>query len=253
MKIAFYGDSLTRGIPGISSFGMLETQLPEHELTNHGRNGDTVASLYRRIATNRFQDGIDIAVLWVGVNDVLAKVTLTHSLVKRLMKQPWATDLIEFRHDYDRTIQLLRQHAGTVLTVSPLLIGEDLRNPWNKDLAERCKIIASISACIEHVHWLDIRADFAERLKAKTISDYTPRSVMSIARDVLFLRTPAQIDAAAASRGLHLTLDGVHLNSEGAKLVTEAFQKTFRAFSASFEPSTRGRHSTDTPPIGHID
>jgi len=231
MKIAFFGDSLTRGIPGVSWFSMLQGVLLEHELTNHGRNGDTVVSLYRRIARDRLQDGIDVAVLWVGVNDVLAKVTITHSLLKRLMHQPWARDLPAFRDDYNQAVKRLRENAGIVLTVSPLLIGENLQNPWNCDLADLCKVIAEISASVDCVHWLDIRAEFAERLKETIACDYIPRSITSIARDALLLRTPMLVDTVSACRGLHLTLDGVHLNSEGARIVTETFHKTFRDLS----------------------
>ena len=231
MKIAFYGDSLTKGIPGLSYFQMLEERLPEHELMNYGKGGDTVISLYRRIERREIHGPVDIAFLWVGVNDVLAKVTFTHSMLKRLMRQPRAKDHIEIRDYYDRTLKLLRQKATHILTVSPLLIGEDLSNPWNRELAELREIVASASSCFSNVQYIDLRSSFSKELAGRTISGYVPNSILRIARDTFTLRSPAQVDTAASRRGLYLTLDGVHLNSAGAEIVTESFREMVRTLS----------------------
>ncbi len=230
MKIAFYGDSLTEGIPGVAFLPILGAKLPEHELINYGKGGDTGISLYRRIVRRQLDLPVDIAFLWVGVNDVFAKVTLAHSILKRLVRQPWAKDHAEFRDYYALTLDLLCQKAANVVTVSPLLIGEDLENSWNQELAELCEIVASVSSAFGNVHYLDLRARFRKELEGRVISDYIPKSNIRIARDMLSLRTPAQIDAAARDRGLHLTLDGVHLNSAGAKVVADVFLKMINAF-----------------------
>lgn len=224
MKIAFYGDSLTEGIPGVAFLPILAGKLPEHELINHGKGGDTVASLYRRIVRRQFDVPVDSAFLWVGVNDVFAKITVFHSILKRLVRQPWAKDRDEFHDYYARILNLLCPKATNVVTVSPLLIGEDLDNRWNRELAELSDIIEAFSATFSNVHYLNLRARFSEELAGRTISDYIPKSNIRIARDMLSLRTPAQIDAAASGRGLHLTLDGAHLNSKGAEIIAEAFQ-----------------------------
>jgi len=223
VKIAFYGDSLTEGIPGVAFLPILEGKLPEHKLINYGKGGDTVISLYRRIVRRQLGVPVDIAFLWVGVNDVFAKVTLAHSMLKRLVRQPWAKDRDEFRDYYARILNLLCPIATKVITVSPLLVGEDLSNPWNQELAKLCEIVASVSSPVGNVHYLDLRARFSEELAGRTISDYIPKSNIRIARDMLSLRTLPQIDAVASGRGLHLTLDGVHLNSAGVAIVTETF------------------------------
>ena len=228
MRIVFYGDSLTEGIPGVSVFAALEARLPEHELTNCGKGGDTVTSLHHRIARSELRDPVDIAVLWVGVNDVLAKLTSSHSLLKRLMRQPRAKDLAMFRDAYGRTLELLQTRAGKILAVSPLLIGEDLSNPWNREIENLCKSIASVSASFDHVHYLDLRAVLIDRLKGERTTDYVPKSVTGIACEALFLRTLARVDAVASNRGLRFTLDGVHLNSRGVEVVREAFVKAIR-------------------------
>lgn len=47
--IAFFGDSLTEGSPGVSYFDILKDKLPNENLLNFGKGGDTVISLYKRI------------------------------------------------------------------------------------------------------------------------------------------------------------------------------------------------------------
>jgi len=235
MKITFHGDSLTAGRPGVSFFPALEAMLPGDQLINDGKGGETVISLYRRIARDARCDPVDIAVLWVGVNDVLATVTGSHSVLKRLMRQPRARDHTQFRDTYRRILQLLGKRATSVLAVSPLLIGEDLENPWNEELASLCEIIASVCVSFDNVQYLDLRARAAEQLKEKQASGYLPVSVTSIACEALLLRTSSRVDRVARRRGLSLTLDGVHLNSTGAAVIAQELRCALRRLAGSPE------------------
>lgn len=231
MRIAFFGDSLTEGVPGVSVLGKLRAMLPEHELENHGRRGDTVMSLYRRIAQGRHRGRWDAAVLWVGVNDTLAKLSVGHSVLKRLMNQPAAENLLRFRDDYRRTVELLLENSARVFVVSPLFIGEELSNPWNKELGDLSTMIASVAASFDTVDFIDLRSRLSQRLATCPSSDYLPHRVSAIVCDTLFLRTPRAVDSVALGRGLRLTLDGVHLNSAGATAVAEVLWQSLRALS----------------------
>lgn len=226
MRIAFYGDSLTAGSPGVSFFQALEAMLAEDDLSNHGKVGDTVISLYRRIAQDRLRAPADVAVLWVGVNDVLARVSHTHMALKQLLRQPPARDHAEFRDYYQRIIKLLRKNTRSILAISPFLIGEDLTNPWNRALDDLCGIVASVSTPFDNVHYVDLRKRLSARLTSRRSSKYIPKSITVIAFEALFLRTPDQVDRAASRRGLHLTLDGVHLNSVGAHAIAEELRRS---------------------------
>lgn len=236
MRIACFGDSLTEGIPGVSFLEALEAMLPEDTLLNCGKGGDTVISLYRRIGRRQLQGPADVAVLWVGVNDVLAKLSLGHAMLKRITRQPRARDLAEFSDYYHRTLESLCRRAGRVLAVSPLSVGEDLANPWNRELEGLCEVIALVSASFDAVQYVDLRAFLSERLLKERASDYLPKSVASIARDAFFLRTSAQVDTVASRRGLRVTLDGVHLNSEGAHGVATELRRTIETLRPSVEP-----------------
>ena len=223
MRIAFVGDSLTEGMPGSSYLAILYEKLPGHTLVNLGKGNDTVVSLYRRLARLRFGDPFDIAFVWIGVNDVVGGSAWSFRVINALLRKPPAQDRDEFRAWYRATLDLLCRHARRVVAVSPLLKGEDIHNPWNQELGALSHLVEELASRHERTEYLDLRAAFVQRLAGKPISGYLPRSVIRVALDALTLRSDEQIDAQAAERGLHLTLDGIHLNSVGAGLVAEMF------------------------------
>jgi len=229
MNITFYGDSLTEGTPGVPFLRTLKPMLPEDVLTNLGRGGDTVISLYRRMVQEPVPAPMDVAVLWIGVNDVLASLSWSHSALKQVLHQPPARDRTEFGDYYQRTIAHLRRDARHVIALSPFLIGEDLTNPWNRQLDALRKVASSVAASFGNVDYVDLREQLAPLLKGRQVSAYVPRHVTVIALDALFLRAAHRVDRVAARRGLHLTLDGVHLNSAGAQAVAAELQRSLRS------------------------
>jgi len=221
MQIAFFGDSLTEGKTGVSYFEILKEKLPQHKLFNFGRGGDTVASLYRRISGMNFN--FDIAFLWIGTNDVLSKVTSRFSVIKMLKHQPPAENVAEFERYYQKLIDCLTPKTKKIIAVSPLFIGENLNNQWNRQLAELVEIIKNLSYKNKSIDFLNLREQFATQLVDRKISDYHIRSITRVILDYLFLRTPEKVDRKAGKRGLYFTLDGVHLNSIGARFVANSF------------------------------
>ena len=192
---------------------------------NLGKGGDTVVSLYRRVARSENRRVSDLAVLWVGVNDVLATVSRGHTALKWLMRQPCARDLVGFREYYGRTLECLRSSAGAVLAIPPFLIGEDRSNAWNRSLEELGEAIRLVSGPLHAVKYVDLHSRLAPAWSAHDPSDYIPRSVTLIGLESLFLRSPKRVDRIASRRGLQLTLDGVHLNSSGAKRVAAVIRQ----------------------------
>lgn len=228
MKIAFYGDSLTEGIPGASYFALLQERLPEHELINYGEGDDTALSLYERIVEHDLARPVDMAFLWIGTNDVPYKESWAVAAFKLLRGKQWTENPGEFREYYKALLDLLTPYAGTVVTVSPLLAGEKLDTRHNRYLDLLSQVVRHVSAEYPNVRYLDVRSRFVEELAAKPIPDAASRSIWQTAWDVLMLRSPEEIDRAARERGLYLTLDGVHLNSRGAEIVVEAFMEAIR-------------------------
>jgi len=223
MKIAFFGDSLTEGIPGVPFFDFLRERLKEHTLYNYGRGGDTVLSLYRRMERLKLSEHFDIAFLWVGTNDVLVNITPVYPVVKRLVNQQWTRSEQEFAQYYRKSMNFLREKSMRIYTVPPLFIGEDLENEWNRRLGRLSGIISELTAGYEQAAYIDLRAVFRAYLNGKALSDYLPESLARTGFDVIGLREPKQVDERSAERGLYYTLDGVHLNSRGAEITAEVF------------------------------
>jgi lysophospholipase L1-like esterase len=219
MRIVCFGDSLTRGFPGSSYFAILQEQLPEDTLLNYGKGNDTIVSLYRRISAVEFDRPLDIAFLWIGVNDVSRKDGWPQRAIHNLLGQRRARGTEEFQACFRSTLDLLCAQAGRVIVAPPVLKGENLENRWNRHLAKVARLIEEVTADHDRAEFLDLRAAFARELTTNSISDYLLPNPVLILLDTLTLRSDEQVDAKAAERGLHLTLDGVHLNSAGAKLV----------------------------------
>jgi lysophospholipase L1-like esterase len=223
MAIAFFGDSLTEGFPGVSYFEILKRRLPDSDLINYGEGGDTVLSLYRRIKHLNLDKPIDIAFLWVGTNDVYVKISWAYPIIKTLLKKPWTRTPEEFKHYYRSILEILSRRAKTVITVSPLFLGEDLNSGWNRELESLSKIIEELSAADENIEYIDLRKVFIPKLEGKKGSAYLPNNAIRVVLDALRLQQAEQIDRKSSERGLLFTLDGVHLNGTGAEIVADVF------------------------------
>jgi lysophospholipase L1-like esterase len=223
MRIAFVGDSLTKGRPGGSYVAVLRERLPGHTLINLGEGNDTAVSLYRRLSRLHWGEPFDIAFLWVGVNDVKGGSSWTFRVASALARKPRSKSLHEFRSYYQATLDLLRCHARRVIGVSPLLKGEDIHNPWNRELEVLSRAIEEMASQRDRVEYLDVRTAFVQKLIGRRMSDYLPRSVVQVALDTLTLKDNERINRKADERGLHFTLDGIHLNGLGAEIVAEMF------------------------------
>jgi lysophospholipase L1-like esterase len=239
VRIAFFGDSLTSGVPGSSYFAILRERFPDDTLLNFGKGNDTVAGLYRRISAMQFDKPLDIAFLWIGVNDVPQTDHWSYRAFNTLLAQRRAKDMDEFRSCFRATLDLLCDKAGRVIVAPPALRGETLENRWNRRLADLARLIQDVTANYVRAEFLDLRTIFAQELAERpTISNYVLENPLRLLLDALTLRTDEQIDGRAAQRGLHLTLDGVHLNSAGAKLVAEEFAAAIESL-ASQVPQVR--------------
>ena len=75
MRIGFFGDSLTEGLPGVPYVGILQERFPSDELVNFGRGGDSVVGTLQRVRSLRSEKPFDLAFVWTGVNDVLARIS----------------------------------------------------------------------------------------------------------------------------------------------------------------------------------
>jgi lysophospholipase L1-like esterase len=166
---------------------------------------------------------LDLSILWIGVNDVRQRHGFMHRAVNQLLGQRPANDIEEFSTHYQAVVMLLADCSRHVITVPPLMRGEDLDSVLNQHLGRFAKIIENISENQASVDFLDLRPAFTHLLEGRIGSPYRSRNPFQVLFDVLMLRSAAQIDRRAKRRGLLLTIDGVHLNSKGAGLAADVF------------------------------
>jgi len=223
MHIAFFGDSLTEGLTGTSLFPLLEIRLPEDRLYNFGRGGETAVSLYRRISTMTFDRAFSLAFLWVGANDLLARQSLSYSLLKLFRRQPWARSEKEFRKYYKKSLTRLLRLSPRIVTVPPFLIGENLSSPWNQRLERLSSIIEEVSAGTTGTDFLDIRESLFSRLPETGAAEYRPKSALDTFRQNKRLPPSIRKEKARNEEPFSLTTDGVHLNPMGAELIAGHF------------------------------
>jgi len=223
MDIIFFGDSLTEGVPGVSYLNILREKLPQHNLINCGKGGDTVISLLKRIRKMKKPKTYDIAFIWVGVNDILVHVSLKYPIIKEALHQPWVKNVKEFIDCYFELLNTVSAYAKKTFTVSPLFIGEDINNKWNKQLEEISAEIELLSMKFKNVDYIDLRKEFFSELVSKETSPFiVNRSI----RDFIIaglLKNLNYIEEKTKKRGLYYTFDGVHFNSLGAEIVANKF------------------------------
>lgn len=224
MKIAFLGDSITHGVHGCSYIKILEEINPKYEFTNYGKGGDTIVSLFKRVQDIDDLAEYDIVFLFVGVNDVLGRLSLFYSLIKTLQKQPCSKTVTSFESYYGKTLKYLQERTRKLVVLPPLFIGEDINNKWNKKITERVTVISSLVTSNSDVDFIDIRREFREYLQDKKISTYLPLKASEMKQDGIDIRSGKNVDLISESRKLHLTIDGVHINTLGASLIANSIQ-----------------------------
>jgi lysophospholipase L1-like esterase len=231
MIIAFYGDSLTEGTTGASYIDILAREFPDHTLLNLGKGGDTVISLLNRLLNLDHPEPSDIAFLWVGVNDVLVKTSYLYAIRRRLYRQPWSKTLDEFEHHYRSLLDLLTPATGRLLTIPPLFIGEDVDNPWNRELGEAGKMIMTLSHQYKKTEFLDLRQIFIRRLP-QDIHPYEPKKILPLIIHTLMSKRGKE---DSLDPRYHFTCDGIHLNKQGAEITARAFSERIRTLSANVQ------------------
>ena len=156
MVIAFLGDSLTEGRPGAAYFPLLQERLPRHELLNLGRAGDTVVDLLRRV-THRGLDPVDVAFIWVGVNDAVMDAW---DAVGAGAGWGWGERLKQVRGDYEQIVDWTAARASRIVCVRPIVLEAD-GTVWQEHADELGDVIAAIAGAHDGSRTLDLRPAFA--------------------------------------------------------------------------------------------
>ena len=149
MRVLCLGDSLTEGTVGVGFIPFLEEFLPGHEYVNLGVNGDTIAGLRRRAERLAPRLRGDVAVVWIGTNDVM-------------MYPDWADNSSAAEEDYRLLLHSVAARARVVFAVPPLIAKPEFAEMYDYSLGratEMTRRLSQESGC----RYVEIQSSFAGR------------------------------------------------------------------------------------------
>jgi lysophospholipase L1-like esterase len=225
LRLTLYGDSLTAGFPGASYARRLAGGLPGWSIRNLGKPGETVRSLESRLRRTGSLPESEVALLWIGVNDLGWRLKKSAPFIKGILGQPWAEGLEDFEGSYRTLLDLIRPRSAQLIAVPPLCIGEDFGGEWNARLEPLREVVTRIARLLPNTSVFDLRPAFAATFGGGPRSDYVPDQLFPILWDGLTLLNDAGIDRRARERGLAFTFDGLHFNTAGAQLAAATLEE----------------------------
>jgi isoamyl acetate esterase len=198
-KIIFFGDSITQ--LGVEPGGYIDlmyknfvaqNSIDNYELIGSGISGNKVYDLYLRLEEDVLSKKPDVAVIWIGVNDVWHKASMGTG-----------TDADKFYKFYAALIEKMQADKIKVIVATPAVIGEkyDNTNAQDEDLNLYADIIRKLAAQYK-CGLCDLR---------KLFMDYELKN-----------------NKENAEAGI-LTADRVHLNAAGNALVAEAMMNEIKS------------------------
>ena len=220
-RILLWGDSLIEGKPGVAFTSFLSESLPELCLVNRGRGGDTALSLLRRLKGDpvpEMREQYEIAILWVGVNDVFADLVPGYGLWKSAIRQPPTRNPDSFAGIYRSILEILRRHARNIIVLPPLFVGEDPSRGLNRKLIQLGDLISAMAEKTPDCRFVDLRISLP--LARHYPSSFLPVNPWSKLATAFGRIEDDDYDRAAERRGLRWTYDGVHFNTAGAREVS---------------------------------
>lgn len=216
-QILLWGDSLTEGSPGVAFTSFLNKSFSGIDWVNRGRGGDTALSLLRRLNQESIPEESpksELAVLWVGVNDVFADLLPGYSLIKLARRQRPTRNADDFSIIYKSILERLRLLTPRIITLPPLFVGENPSTELNRRLHDLGDKISTISDDSPGCRFVDLRESLP--LNTDSPPSFLPVNPWSKIIEKFGQVEIEDFDRAAERRGLRWTYDGVHLNSLGA-------------------------------------
>ncbi|NBG87157.1 SGNH/GDSL hydrolase family protein [Isachenkonia alkalipeptolytica] len=222
--IQCFGDSITKGTPGVSYLKYLE----KGKYQNQGTGGETVEGLYPRLSHSIKHGKHEKYIIQIGTNDILLPYLEKSSpkwknrlrkidKVKKEGARPSRTE-IQFQKSYQEIVDLLKEHEKEAVLINIPVVGENLSHERNKKTEKFNNIIKAIAEkegllLVDFYAWQKKTLEKLQNKKDYFI-DPDPKQVVI---DGLKSITSLGRMRLSQKRNLVLTVDGVHLNDTGAK------------------------------------
>lgn len=230
--IQCFGDSITKGTPGVSYL----KYLPKGKYQNQGSGGETVEGLFSRLAHSIKHGKHKAYIIQIGTNDILLPYLEKSSpkWKKRLRKidemkkegaRPSKTEL-QFLKNYQGIVDLMKEHDKEMLLINIPVIGEDLDHERNYKVEKFNEIIKTIAlkeelALVDFYAWQKNQLEEHQNKEHFFIGEDPKQVVFDGFTSVM---KPGRM-SLSKKRKLILTVDGVHLNDVGAKGLAKLVEK----------------------------
>lgn len=216
-----YGDSITKGVPGVSFVKYLSDN---YQVENKGLGGDTLIGLKNRIFFNNKENN-DYYIIQIGTNDLLLPFLKNRSpmwskQVEKIVKSgriPCQGE-DQFRSEYKNLAIHMKEEAKKFKAISIPCIGEDLNSSLNEKVDKYNDIIKEVS--LKHgFDYIDFNSWQKRKiLKFQSESNYfIPEQPYKMIIDSIMTSILPISNYLSLKRGLITTIDGCHLNNRGAK------------------------------------
>jgi lysophospholipase L1-like esterase len=146
MTVLCLGDSLTEGTVGVGLVPFLKEFLPQNRYANLGVNGDTIAGLRQR--AERLQERGDVALVWIGTNDVM-------------MHPDWENSSA-VEEDFRQLLRAVSARAPVIFAVPPLIAKPEFAEMYDYSLGRATEMVRRLSeeaGC----RYVDIQSSFSWR------------------------------------------------------------------------------------------
>lgn len=235
-----FGDSITKGVPGVSYLKYLDNK---QKYINFGLGGDTLIGLRKRIKQHIENNEPKSYIIQIGTNDILLPFLLGYSpkwntQVNRLMKKGRlpCSDLQQFEEIYRQFISDLLNADKSITLINIPCIGENAASKLNRKVDAYNLVIQNVATDF-NVGLIDFNSWQKNKLKHYSIIE--PYFITKEPMDMVFdsLVTPINMlrKKLSRKRGLYLTVDGCHLNDIGAKGLAELVQAKTETSNGSWK------------------
>lgn len=213
MKIAFLGNSLTKGSYGGSFVDALKELMPQHEIINAGEGGNTVINLLRRLDDVLDQEPDGIFVM-TGGNDAISNLyPETRAYYKQVQKIPDGFVTPEqFSRNYRELLsQIQMRHVLTWVGLPP----QEYSQAQVEAMRQYNELARDVARPL-NIPVLDLMADFVPA----DVPEREPLSIRDINRIGEHMRTGwSDYETARQEGGYTFTFDGLHPTPEAAEKI----------------------------------
>ncbi|MFA5603368.1 MAG: GDSL-type esterase/lipase family protein [Bacilli bacterium] len=234
-KIVCFGDSITKGHPGITYLKYFNNK---KKYKNYGLSGDTLLGMHNRL--NKFLNSNKVnntegILIGIGANDVIQPYLNNYSWlwkirVKMLLKRgsvPCYSNS-QFKDEYTNMVKTLK-NSNKFFVIFSIPYLETNEHLLNEKIKEYNKIIKRI--CLDfNVPFIDYYSwQEQEKNKMKNTNySFMSKNPLLVGADTALTSYFQLADHISNKRNLGLTIDGCHLNHHSAKGLARMIEETYK-------------------------